>query len=187
MFIDYINCLLEFSSVLFFFLIFITFTPSKFEFTRYYICAAFLSLLFVFFSTSLLFNVSSFMFLPLVSFRQKSRDQIILMAISVMCVIYLEFMLYSLIPVFLLQTNLGNLLVNLIILILLFSFFVLARKKEYYEILNPFLFSHKISILIFLLFTVLLGHSYLSRLSVFWTYLPGVISLALFIIIFSFI
>ena len=184
MFIDYINCLLEFSSVLFFFLIFITFTPSKLEYARYYICAAFLSLLFVFLKTPLFFNVSSFMLLPLVSFRPRSRDQIILMAISVMCVIYLEFMLYSLIPVFLLQTNLGNLLVNLIILILLFSFFVLARKKEYYEILNPFLFSHKISILIFLLFTILLGQSYLSRLSVFWTYLPGVISLALFIIIF---
>lgn len=184
MFIDYINCLLEFSSVLFFFLIFITFTPSKSEYVRYYICAAFLSLLFVFLETPLLFNVSSFLILPLVSFRQRSRDQIILMAISVMCVIYLEFMLYSLIPVFLLQTNSGNLVVNLIILTLLFSFFILARKREYYEILNPFLFRHKFSILIFLLFTVLLGQSYLSRLSVFWTYLPGVISLTLFIIIF---
>lgn len=181
---DYINCLLEFSSVLVLFLTLATFRPKKLELLRYYISSILFSLLFVYINTSLLLNISIFLLLPFLSFRKKLSEHLIFMSISVMCVIYLEFMCYSLLPFFLLQTNFGNLVANIIILVFLLLTYLFSNRMKYNEILNPLLLHHKLPIILFLLFTVLLGQSYLSRLSYFWSDLPGIISLSLFLIIF---
>lgn len=184
MFEDYINCLLEFSSVLVLFLTLVNFRPQKQELLRYYIFSILFSVLFICINTPLLLNISIFLLLPFLSFHIKSKEHLIFMSISVMCIIYLEFMCYSLLPFFLLQTNLGNLVANIIILVFLLLIYLFSSRRNYNEILNPLLLHHKLPILLFLLFTVLLGQSYLSRLSYFWFYLPGVISVFLFLVIF---
>ena len=184
MLIDWVNCLLEFSAVLVLFLTLVTFIPQRREIIIYYILSILSSFLFVFIGTPLLFNISLFLIIPSLSFHKKSKENMILMTVSIMSVFYLEFMCYSLLPVFLLQTNVGHLIANILIYAFLFFVYLFSFKMKYNKVLNPLLLRHKVSVITILLFMCLLSQSYLSRLSLFWTYLPGAISVALFLVVF---
>ena len=104
------------------------------------------------------------------------------MAVSLLITIFLQFMFFSIIPSNLLQTNLGNLIGNLSIILVLSVVFLFSNKYKLAEVLRPIILNHRFLVIVTLFFACFLGQFYLSRLSIFWTFLPGLVSLFIFLL-----
>lgn len=180
--LDYINCLLEFIYVLILFLSFSGITLKKQNVIIYAFLSLLTSLLFVFVDTPLVLNLSLYMLIPAIAFPNDRKDNLIYMAVSLLITIFLQFMFFSIIPSSLLQTNFGNLINNLSILLVLSVVFLFSNKYKLAETLRPLILNHKFLVIVTLFFACFLGQFYLSRLSVFWTFLPGLVSLFIFLL-----
>lgn len=180
--LDYLNCLIEFTCVLILFLSF-SGLPLKKQNAFVYICLSFLiSILFVFVDTPLILNLSLFMVVSIIAFPNNPKESLTYMAVSLLITIFLQFMFFSIIPSNLLQTNLGNLIGNLSIVLVLSVVFLFSNKYKLAEILRPIILNHRFLVIVTLFFACFLGQFYLSRLSVFWTFLPGLVSLFIFLL-----
>ena len=187
MILDFFNCLLEFTSVFIFFMALSDIQLKKRNILIYFSLSICASLIFVFLRTPLLINISLYLLIPTIAFPDNRKDTLTYMAVSVLVIIYLQFMLFSIIPISLLQTNFGNLLINLSILLILSILFIFSTKYNLPKALQPLFIYHRFLLLLVLFFTCFLGQFYLSRLSIFWTYLPGLISVAIFFLAVAFV
>lgn len=182
MIINWINCMLEFSSFIILFIIFSNFYAKRKEIIIYLLLCGITSVFITLFNPPLVLSILFFTLIPTISFKLRFSENIVFLSVSMMLIIYIEFMLSTLIPHSLLQTNLGNTIVVLIIFFFLLILFFLSAKYKVQHLLPSFILAHKILILSILFFTCLLGQFYLSRLSIFWAYLPGLISVFLFVL-----
>lgn len=181
MFFDWINCLIEFTILFLFFHLLAQPQMRLRNIVIYSLLCILMSTISVMVSLPLIVNILIFMLFPLLAFLPRFKNEYFLFtAISMLLIIYLQFMCYSLLPLFLLQTNLGNFIGNVTILIFSIAVSFFFRKYKVSSLITSFVLRHKFSILFILMFTSLLGQSYLSRLSNFWTYLPGLVSILIF-------
>lgn len=185
--LDFFNCLLEFICVLIFFL---ALSGNLLRYKNLFIYSALsliASLLFVFADPPLLFNIALYLLIPTIAFPENRKDNLTYMAVSVLAIIYLQFMFYSMIPHFLLQTYWGNLINNLSVLLVLAVLFIFSTKYKLPITLRPLFLRHRVVVLLLLFFSCFLGQFYLSRLSVFWTYLPGLVAIIIFFLAVAFV
>lgn len=185
--LDFCNCLLEFTCVFIFFMALSNTHLKKKNIYFYLSLSVCASLVFVFINTPLLVNISLYLLIPTFVFPGNRKDTLTYMAVSVLVIIYLQFMLFSIIPISLLQTNFGNLIINLSILLLLSVLFVFSTKYKLSISLWPLFSRHRLVVLLLLFFTCFLGQFYLSRLSIFWTYLPGLVAVVIFFLAAAFV
>lgn len=184
MLFDWINCILEFTIMLIVFLMLAQPKLMKKHMFIYALLSAFWATITVLVNLPLLANMLIFLTFPIITFFSSfKKDYLIFFLMSMLIIIYLQFMCYSILPLSLLQTNLGNFLVNILVFVLVSIVYFFFNKYQIYEYIAPPLLRHKYVVLGITLFTSLLGQIYLSRLSFFWTYLPGVVALAIIIIV----
>jgi len=180
MIVDFINCLIEFTCVFTFYLTLSNVSLKKKSYFVYGFECILCSLIFVLFETPLLINIPLYLLIPCLAFPFEYKENYIFMIASFLIILYLQFMSFSVIPSTLLQTNLGNLIINLFILLFIFVLRFFSYKYKISETLSPLFLNHKLFLILFLFFSCFLGQFYLSRLSIFWTYLPGLISIIIF-------
>lgn len=179
---DFINTLLEMTSVFF-----LHYTLSSQRFTAknvfaYILVSILLSLFFISFERPILIVNCSFIILAqilcLSSLTWLSR--LIYAALTVLCLAYLELMSFSLMPVAWLQTNVAHYSSNIPLLVLSILLYHFSHKHQVAQILEPHLLRHPALVLGVSVVTFLFGQFYLSRLSSIWTYLPGIVTLLVF-------
>ena len=183
---DFINTMLELSSVLFTYLILTQISLRKSNIFLYFILSIPLSLLFASIDHPISFiNFTLIALLQVISLRHalSLSERFLFSSITFLLVGYLEFMAYSLMPTSWLQTDFANYISNIPILILTSCLYYISRRFHISNILRTYVIKFKFWILGLLLFTLLFGQSYLSRLSAFWTYLPGFVTLCIFLLI----
>ena len=181
--LDWINCMLEF--IAFLCIYFCFYTDPKFSFIDY--CLYFLlggiaSVYFVKATTQLLpVNIAIYVAILLVSFRSNSILKNLKLAVcAIPFMLIFEFILHSLLPVNSLQTDIGNLLTNIVFIIIIASLLIYLQKSALADWVASFFIKRFYIILPFSIALVILGQVYLSRLAAFWSYLPGAITLLVF-------
>lgn len=180
--LDYINCLFEFTYYFILFLSLSGVSAKKQNVLIYSIFSLLTSLLFIFDITPLFVNLALYILIAVIAFRNNYKENLMYSAVCCLLVIFLQFMFFSILPSSLLQTNFGNLINNLCVLLAIFSIYFFSNKYKLPLILRPLILNHKLLVLVILFFSCFLGQFYLSRLSVFWTYLPGLVSLFMFLL-----
>ncbi len=179
MVLDWINSMLEFATFLELFCLFSQCTVSRTPLLLYPVLSGIASAFFVLFPYHILgLNMLIFCAVICISFHRKSVWNDLLFAFtSFLGCIILQFILYSFLPAGLLQTNLGNLIGNLIMVSLSSLLLYYSHKKGLLPLLSSFVLRFRVVILAVLLAFLFLGQFYLSRLTQIWSYLPGFISL----------
>lgn len=183
---DFINTMLELSSVLFTYLILTQIPLRKFNIFLYFILSIPLSLLFASIDNPISFiNFTLIAILQIITLHHALplTERCLFSAITFLLVGYLEFMAYSLMPASWLQTDFAHYISNIPIMIITSCLYYISRRFHISNILRTYVIKFKFWILGLLLFTLFLGQSYLSRLSTFWTYLPGFVTLCIFLLI----
>ena len=181
--LDWFNCLLEFGSFL---LIFFCISDKSIYKLQNYLLYFFLGgLSSIYFTQTkhqiLLLNITIYIFILIITFRKISlKHRIILSICSIPFMLLMEFILHSLLPVSSLQTDIGNLITNIIMLLVLWIILIQIRKNDLSYWISSFFQKHFIIILLFSFTLIVLGQVYLSRLSTLWSYLPGTITLLIF-------
>lgn len=178
MVLDLINSFLELIFFLLFFLLFTNWNMSKRQLVFYALISVILSALFsiVLVPQVLVLNIVLIISSVLVTFwKEKFSIRLVCSCISILGVLFLEFTLYTLLPVSLLHTNAGNLVVNVIILIGSFLVLYAVRKKESGSALSSFVIKYSPVIIILLLIMIVLGQMYISKLAEVWYVLPAVV------------
>ncbi len=125
-------------------------------------------------------NVLVFLIVMLIPFRDGPfLDRLYYALCSIMFMLIGEFAFLSFLPPEMFHEDVGNLIVNLILVLVTATIFFYIRRKS----LVPWiarLFRRYWILMLFLSFgLILLGQVFLSRLSQFWTFLPGIIMLCL--------
>ena len=184
MILDYINCLIE---ITIYFLLNSLFIAESFRWKKLWFvipCTCVISLYFVFVTPQVLaINCIIYIGLALLTFGTRPfLRNVFIASISTMLIITLQFVFYGFLPIALLQTDIGNLAGNLILLIFVSILLLFVRKYQYYYLLSDFALRFKYQLLLIWVLSVTLGQFYLSRLTQLWDALPGLISLLLLIL-----
>ena len=179
MFLDWINCLLEFATFLELYYLLSNSTIPRANFFTYFLLACLASLFFVFFPYHILIlNMLIFCIVLYLSFMKRYRLKDLLFSLtSFLGCIILQFVLYSFLPKSLLQTDLGNFIGNLIMVAFAGILLAFSYKCGIVHLLSSFVLRFRFIILLVLFFFLFLGQFYLSRLTEIWSYLPGFIAL----------
>ena len=181
---DFINTMLELSSVFFTYLLLTQIPVRKWNVALYFGLSVPLSLLFASIDHPIIYiNFLLIAALQIVSLRSDLAftESCLFASISFLLIGYLELMAYSLMPVSWLQTDLANYISNIPILILTVLLYSLSKHYHIANTLRSYIKQFKYWIIGVLVFILLFGQSYLSRLSSLWTYLPGFITLFVFL------
>lgn len=186
MLFDLFNTLIEFLIVFEIHLLISNERVSITNSVTYILSSILTSAYFAIFDPQILFlNLAFFVIIQLLCLKTGDIiSKLIYSVVSVLCVFYLELMFCSILPITLLQTNNGNFYVVSIIFVLISSILIFIRKHKINALISDLLLKYKIVVPVILLFSCLFGQFYLSRLSVVWTYLPGLITTFLFILFF---
>ncbi len=183
---DFINTLLELSSVFFTYLLLTQIPVRKWNVALYFGLSVPLSLLFASIDHPIIYiNFLLIAALQVASLRSALTltESCLFASISFLVIGYLELMAYSLMPVSWLQTDLANYISNIPILILTIFLYSLSKHYRIANTLRSYIKQFKYWIIGVLVFILLFGQSYLSRLSALWTYLPGFITLFVFLFV----
>lgn len=179
MFLDWINCLLEFSAFLGLYYLFSHKSVSRKNLISYSLLACLASLFFVLFPYHILIlNMAIFCTVLYLSLHKHFLwTDLVFSLIAFLGCIILQFVLYSFLPLNLLQSNLGNLIGNMIMIILTGIFVIVSSKYRISQFFSAFVLRFRVVLLSVLFAFLLLGQFYLSRLTKIWSYLPGFIAL----------
>ncbi len=183
---DFINTMLELSSVFFTYFMLTQIPLRKSNTLLYFALSIPLSLLFASIENPISYiNFTLIAMLQVITLHHALpiSERCLFSSITFLLVGYLEFMAYSLMPASWLQTDLANYISNIPILLLTSLLYFISRRYHVSAILRIYAKRFKYWIIVLLVFTLFFGQSYLSRLSAFWTYLPGFVTLCLFLLV----
>ncbi len=183
---DFINTMFELSSVFFTYFILTQIPLRNLNTFLYFALSIPLSLLFASIDNPIIYiNFVLIATLQVVSLHHTLPfpERCLYATITFFSIGYLELMAYSLMPTSWLQTDLANYTSNIPILLLTSFLYFLTRRYHVSDALRAYIKRFKYWIVGLLVFFLLFGQSYLSRLSAFWTYLPGFVTLCIFLLI----
>lgn len=130
----------------------------------------------------LVLNILLYITILLISFGKRPYKDCLLLAVcSIPLILIIEFILHSLLPLASMQTDLGNFITNIVLLLLVYSILVYLRKLSASALVSAFFIRNFPLVLVFTIALVILGQVYLSRLVTVWSYLPGLITLIVFL------
>ena len=185
MFLDCINTMIEFILVLELYYLVSSSIPTLKDILTYCLFGVVLSVYFAIFDPQILFlNLLFFVLAQLLCLGNTPlKSRAVYSLISLSGILHLELMFCSILPVSLLQTNFGNSAVVFLLLFLLSLSLFFVRRQKINHIISKLVLRYKAIVIFLLLFNSFFGQFYLSRLSTLWTYLPGVITVFIFILL----
>ena len=182
--LDFLCTVLEFVAVLEFLSLFSGGWPRKHFIVLYFVSTIICSAFFAIFKPQILF-LNIFLYLLTACFsldRNSWKERLLFSCSAVLSTIYLEFTLLVAIPSSYLQTDTGNLIVTLSMVLILAVLLIISKYRKAGSIISELILRHPIIILCLLACAVVLGQAFLLKLSVFWSYLPGMVALLILII-----
>ena len=190
MFLDWINCLLEYTTFLELFCMFDPHSVKRTNIIYFAGLSCLTSIFFVLFPYHLLIlNMGIFCIVLFLSLcKRPTFNSLLFSFVSFLGIIIFQFTIFSFLPVSLLQTHLGNLFGNIVMVSAsgLLLFFIYRSKLS--SLLFAFVLRFRVILLLVLVAFLLLGQFYVSRLTEIWSYLPGIIALfVLFLLVASII
>ena len=187
--IDWLNTMIEFTVVAeFFFLFSATRVFRKKRVILYGVASLIFSSIIAFFHLQILpVNFSMFILATFILiYDMPFIDGIVCVCSAFLCALFLEMTFDSLLPITLLHTDYGNLIANTVMLCCSSFLWIFCKKRNSDIPISRLIQRYRIPVLLILLFSSILGQIYVLQLSVFWTYLPGVIAVLLvFMVVFS--
>ena len=181
---DIANTLFEFINVFFIFH-FLTNNPIKWpEIFLYSLGSIGLSVYFcIDIPHYVLINVVLFILLQFLCFyHTELRHRLFASIISVFLTLSLELMLLSLLPESLLHTFLGDSIINILLILFTVTLYFCFHRHSLASELNKLTYRFRYPVIILRVFWSFLTQRYQTQLSTIWKYLPGLISLGMFIL-----
>lgn len=182
--LNWFNCMLEFAAYLgIYFCLSSSRDYSTKNYLLYFAFGALASIYFINAQPQILpLNIILYTSILLLSFsRRPHKNSLLLSVCSIPLMLILEFTLHSLLPVMSMQTDIGNLITNIVLLLFVFSLLAYLRRIGVSSWVSAFFIQYFPIVIIFTVALVILGQVYLSRLSSAWSYLPGLITLIVFL------
>ena len=182
--LDWINCMLEFAAFqgIFFSISGTSGCPLK-TYILYYVLGALASIYFVSAGPDILvLNITLYVAILLFSFGKPSVKRAIRPALcSVPFMLITEFILLSLLPLSSMQTDIGNFIANIVLLIIVYALLACLKKSSFSALVAAFFSRYFAFVLLFSIVLIVFGQVYLSRLTAVWSFLPGAITLVVFL------
>lgn len=185
MFLDYLNTLLEFTSLA---LMYFILCPARISWKNilfYVVIDMTLAFYFVLDIPHFTYiNIPLMLSALIISFRKDSFLASLAASSTSMLIMFLEeWIFFSLLPSQWLQTDFGNFLVTGSMICINTGLTYTFKHYGTGTVLSKLLAKYWYIIIVILLFFCFLGQSYLSRLSVYWHLLPGFVSLLVFLML----
>ena len=182
--LDWVNCMLEFAAFqgIFFSVSGVSACNLK-NHILYYALGALASIYFVTASPEILvLNIVLYVAVLLFSFGKRPITKALKSAIcSVPFMLIMEFILHSLLPLNSMQTDAGNFISNIALLILVYALLAGLRRSGASYWVTAFFSKYFPFVLLFSVVLIVLGQVYLSRLTAIWSFLPGILTLLVFL------